>query len=298
MKMKHSDLIKFIVKIVIVLALVVFTVGSYFAVQYFRFKDKPSSFGPELYYALDLSETNTGYTSVIIGDSVARLIFAPDYQEETDTTCYLATNQAITVLGNYLMLSEYLSNNPQTTEVTYILRPQSLANPLWNNYSFQYFIVPFYNEQYKNLILDETRTYIEERFGKLYADNEVVKTITINTPFLLDSYLNNNLEQQLEIRDEKNISQVALTYLPLMKKMCEEKGIKFTVIGAPLPDTTDNHDWADMKATILDTPGLEFMADFFDGIDYYDEAYFMDEAHFTEEYLKDNRQEIIKKLFE
>ena len=77
-------------------------------VQYVRGKNSPSSFGPELYYALDLAEEKTEYTKVIIGDSVARLIFSPDYQDETDTTCYLATNQAITVLGNYILLGRYL----------------------------------------------------------------------------------------------------------------------------------------------------------------------------------------------
>lgn len=298
MQKKTGELFRFIGKILIVLVLVVLTVGGYFSVQYLANKDKPSSFGPELYYALDLAKTNTGYENVIIGDSVARLIFAPEYQGETDKTCYLATNQAITVLGNYLLLNRYLENNPQTKEVTYILRPQSLANPLWFNYSFQYFVVPFYNEEFMELIKPETQDYIENRFGAIYATNNVVKKFTINTPYYLDVYLNNILEQQLEIRDEKHISDIAVEYLGLMKELCDSRGITLNVLAAPLPDTEDNHNWEDMKNVILANDKLAFMQDFFDGIDYYDEGFFMDEAHFTEEYLSENRDMIIDALFE
>ena len=107
MRENRSGFVKFIVSVVVFVLLVVVSLGGYFAVQYVRGKNSPSSFGPELYYALDLAEENTEYTKVIIGDSVARLIFSPDYQDETDEVCYLATNQAITVLGNYILLNRY-----------------------------------------------------------------------------------------------------------------------------------------------------------------------------------------------
>ena len=96
MRENRSGFVKFIVSVVVFVLLVGVSLGGYFAVQYVRGKNSPSSFGPELYYALDMAETNTEYTKVIIGDSVARLIFSPDYQDETDEVCYLATNQAIT----------------------------------------------------------------------------------------------------------------------------------------------------------------------------------------------------------
>ena len=135
MRENRTAFVKFIVSVVVFVLLAGVSLGGYFAVQYIRGKNSPSGFGPELYYALDMAETNTEYTKVIIGDSVARLIFSPDYQDETDEVCYLATNQAITVLGNYILLNRYLENNPQTEEVYYIVRPQSLANPLWFNLS-------------------------------------------------------------------------------------------------------------------------------------------------------------------
>lgn len=75
MRENRSGFVKFIVSVVVFVLLVVVSLGGYFAVQYVRGKNSPSSFGPELYYALDLAEENTEYTKVIIGDSVARLIF-------------------------------------------------------------------------------------------------------------------------------------------------------------------------------------------------------------------------------
>lgn len=74
MKENRSGFVKFIVSVVVFVLLVGVSLGGYFAVQYVRGKNSPSSFGPELYYALDLAEEKTEYTKVIIGDSVARLI--------------------------------------------------------------------------------------------------------------------------------------------------------------------------------------------------------------------------------
>ena len=293
----HSDLIKFIAGLLVLIVLVIATLGGYFAVQYIKGKNSPSSFGPELYYALDLAEQKNDYTKVIIGDSVARLIFAPDYQSETDEVCYLATNQAITVLGNYILLSRYLENNPQTEEVIYIVRPQSLANPLWYNFSFQYFIVPFYNDTYKKYIDEDTRSYIENRFGKMYATNDIVKSFIENNAYYLDVYLNNVLEQQLEVRDEKHLSELAIKYLPLMKGLCESNGVSFTVLAAPLPDTEENHEWSEFAVQIEESGLADILGNYLEGIEYYDESCFSDEAHFTEEYLEENRQEIIQNLF-
>ncbi len=289
---------KFLIKLAVLAALVVVSVGGYYVAQYYMNAGKTSNFGPELYYALDMAEENNEYTSVIIGDSVARLIFAPDYQGETQETCYLATNQAITVLGNYILLNRYLENNPQTKEVIYIVRPQSLANPLWYNFSFQYFIVPFYNDTYKHYIAEDTCRYIEERFGKLYATNDMVKNFIESNSYYMDVYLNNILEQQLEVRDEKHISELAVEYLKRMQALCDEKGIKLTVLAAPLPDTEINADWSEFEAQITEYGLEDILSGYFEGLDYYDESFFSDEAHFTEEYLKENRDDIIKELFE
>lgn len=293
---KGKEMKKFILKLLLVGVLVLVTVGLYYVVQYYRGEDGEPPFGPELYYALDLAEERNEYTGVIIGDSVARLIFAPSYQEETSETCYLATNQAITVLGNYILLSRYLENNPQTEEVIYIVRPQSLANPLWYNFSFQYFVVPFYNETYKGYIDEDTRSYIEERFGKIYATNDIIKSFIVNSSYYMDVYLNNILEQQLEVRDEKHLSALSIKYLPMMKSLCEQYGATFTVLAAPLPDTEENHDWTEFGRQIEENGLTDILGSYLQGIEYYDESCFSDEAHFTEEFLSKNRPEIVDRL--
>ena len=201
------------------------------------------------------------------------------------------------MLGNYILLSRYLENNPQTEEVYYIVRPQSLANPLWFNFSFQYFIVPFYNDTYKQYIDDDTRKYIEDRFGKLYATNDIVKSFIENNAYYMDVYLNNVLEQQLEVRDEKHLSDLTIKYLPKIKELCDSHGVKLKVMAAPLPDTEDNRDWAEFEQQIVDNGLSDLLGDYIDGIDYYPEEAFGDEAHFTQEYLDSERENIIEKLF-
>ena len=289
---------RFLKDIFLIIALVLVSCAGFFLVQYLVGRGKSGSYGPELYYALNLAEETQEYTSVIIGDSVARLIFDPDYQEETTSTCYLATNQAITVLGNYILLSRYLENNPQTEEVTYILRPQSLANPLWYNFSYQYFILPFYNDTYKGYIDAETCAYIEDRFGRLYTVNELVKSFIENNAYYMDVYLNNILEQQLEVRDEKHISDLSVRYLRAIADLCEEYGCCLHILCAPLPDTQENHDWSEMEAQFTQYGLADLLGSYFDGLDYYPEDCFVDEAHFTEDYLAENRAAIIEALLD
>ena len=55
MKENRSGFVKFIVSVVVFVLLVGVSLGGYFAVQYVRGKNSPSSFGPELYYRISLN---------------------------------------------------------------------------------------------------------------------------------------------------------------------------------------------------------------------------------------------------
>ena len=81
----------------------------------------------EVYEAIDITDTATDYTTLVLGDSVGRQFFNSKYQAESNECCYLATNQAITVAGNSILLQRFLENNPDLDKVYYILRPDSLS---------------------------------------------------------------------------------------------------------------------------------------------------------------------------
>ena len=112
----------------------------------------------------------------------------------------------------------------------------------------------------------------------------------------MDVYLNNVLEQQLEVRDEKHLSDLTIKYLPKIKELCDSHGVKLKVMAAPLPDTEDNRDWAEFEQQIVDNGLSDLLGDYIDGIDYYPEEAFGDEAHFTQEYLDAEREKIISIL--
>ena len=68
-------------------------------------------------------------------------------------------------------------------------------------------------------------------------------------------------------------------------------------MAAPLPDTEDNHDWAEFEQQIADNGLSDLLGDYIEGIDYYPVSAFGDEAHFTQEYLEAERDGIIERLF-
>ena len=131
----------------------------------------------------------------------------------------------------------------------------------------------------------------------MYASDHIVKSFIGNNGYYMDVYRCNVLEQQLEVRDEKHLSDLTIKYLPKIKELCDSYGVKLKVLAAPLPDTEDNHDWAEFSQQIADNGLSDLLGDYIDGIDYYPESAFGDEAHFTGEYLEENRAEIINNLF-
>ena len=62
--------------------------------------------GKEIYTAIDKSKKNNNSKTLLIGDSVANQIF--NNEEEFEKLNSLATNQAISLAGQYFLLNDYL----------------------------------------------------------------------------------------------------------------------------------------------------------------------------------------------
>lgn len=252
---------------------------------------KENELASEVFQVIDLAQKTNNYDIVIVGDSVARQIFPPEQQEESLDTCYLTSNQAITVLGNYLLLLEYLSNNPQTEEVIYIARPQSLANNLWLKHSYQYFIYPFYNDYNEKNIDEETKEIIRNKFGKVFVENEQLKDFIFKNSFFLSSYLG-RIQRQEEIINEKMISELSVKYILKISQLCEERKIKFSVCSPPLSNIDDNRQWNEFEQQIDECELNDIMGDYVKRIVYYEVEDFSDKTHFTNEFLEKNREKI------
>lgn len=245
----------------------------------------------EVYEAIDKAERNEGYTILILGDSVARQIFDPVYQDESSSICYMATNQAIMTVGNYILLSEFLSNNPQLEEVYYVARPDSIQSDMNFIFTYSYFVTPLYIEPFRIYLSGDTQKKVEELYGKKFSENGFLKWMLSKYPKLLDSYLkmcNNRQKLVMLNKNKEQKSNMAYVYLKNMEELCEKNNIKFHMLASPLPNNIKKYD---IEQELSNFSG-DIQNEYMESLVTVDESEFRDGVHLTEEYLKKNRLKI------
>lgn len=247
----------------------------------------------EVYDAIDRAGINEGYTGLVLGDSVARQIFHPEYQDESDDICYLATNQAITTVGNFMLLERFIENNPQLEDVYYVARPDSIMGNVNFVYTYSYFVTPLYNESMSQYLEPETREEIEAVFGRFCARGGLPKWMLAKYPKLLDIY-QNGCSSILQLRrwmGDAGEEDMAALYLGKMKEVCDEKNINFYLLAAPLSESyQDSFD--EMKSRLSFEGKEELLYQYMDSIVYVQEDELVDGVHMSESFLEKNREHI------
>lgn len=252
----------------------------------------------EVYDAIDLSGCKTEYTTLILGDSVARQIYSPDYQNESMTRCYLATNQAITVAGNVILLERFIENNPQLEEVYYISRPDSIESKTNFIYTFSYFITPLFNKQYSNYLYEDTISDLQEIYGNIWSDSEFCKWLLAKYPKMLKWY---NESRQIiwevarTIDKQKEMPDLSLIYLKRMQQICENNHIKLHFAAPPMPENY-NYDDKALKMK-FDSIGLsDLYEEYNKSMLRVTDNEFVDGIHLNKDYLEQNRESLLNYL--
>ena len=109
------------------------------------FAFKPTRINRDVYKAMEEAEKAGPYQEVIIGDSVGRQLFptGPGIK-----SLYLTSNQAIAMVGQYIIIDKYISRFPgKVKDVIAIFHPYSLANNLDQAWTFNYFLLPFFSKE-------------------------------------------------------------------------------------------------------------------------------------------------------
>ncbi|BBA50626.1 hypothetical protein FV113G1_09730 [Fusobacterium varium] len=245
----------------------------------------------DVYEAITASQKQTTYSSVLLGDSVSRQLFNIGNQENSQYY-HLNSNQAIGVIGNYILLNNYLANNPQTKKVYLIMRPTSFNNNLNQKWTYTYFILPFLKKE-----------------NKKYFSETSLKKINIKRKFL-NKYLLNIFEPnpklslllKIDYSDEMTdikeayLSDVSIEYLKKIKKLLQEKNIEFYILASPL-SIKEKNEYILLKRNIKENYFEDIFVYYFDSIQYYSENNFSDGVHFSKKFLENNREKIIDNLF-
>lgn len=113
--------------------------------------------GREIYQAIGKSQRKTNIKKLIIGDSTGNQFFNVFVDE--DSIYSLACNQVIGMCGHYFLLDDFLKNGNRPEHVYMIFNVFSFSNNLDQNYTFHYFLKPFYKKEYRDRM---SRTVIKQ----------------------------------------------------------------------------------------------------------------------------------------
>ncbi len=287
---------KFLVKTALIFSLSVLSITAVYVIMSifsFRF----GNLAHEVFYVIEKAGHNSGKTGVILGDSVCAQLWPKE--KDSLNFSHLGCNQAITPAGTYILLKKYLANNPQTQEVYYIIRPQSLGNDMNRNYTYQYFVLPFMNKENEQLIDDETRQNIYDKFGKFFVENGYARYFLRNNNLLMMQYVNyvnnyiNYVNNNKGYKLYHRISRTTVLYLAKIRELCKENGIKLTVLPCPLSDLEEeNYGWEKFNGDVKEYGLEDLLGDFTKSIRYYPADWFFDRVHFKKEILNAHSEDI------
>ena len=214
-----------------------------------------------VYKILNLSKNKITSETILVGDSICHQFFKELKSEEIYCLC---NNQAIEVVGNFLILKELLKNKSNFKRYVLVINPLTLTSSLNQKYTYNYFYKPFKNTLNNFKTLDEvTQIYIEKTFSKTYEPKYYFSSESF---FEIDTVFNE--KQILEISDMNYL------YLSKIKKICKENNIEFKLVSPPLPK--------EKFKSIVDRFSkdnlLEF-SDYFNSILYYSDNFSYDGTH-------------------
>jgi len=253
-------------------------------------------FGDEVFEAIEHSVANTGIENLILGDSVANQLFSRKYQLETTNFVYLASNQAITPIGNFALLKRYLVHNPQTKSVYYMALPQSLRNDGRADYTFHYMIYPFVETGAVDEFDDIELSHFQQRFSSSVFECKFIRRFI---------YADDNIYRIYHQWEKRHVPQASGKQIPAlcerallkMNSICKEHGAKFVLISSPVVDSSVENN-QETVAHLIKLGKGEVAKHYLDSQIQVSEEQLSDHIHFKSEILAEQRTNIVSRIFQ
>lgn len=227
--------------------------------------------GKDVYFALKKSNSSFNSGVLILGDSVAHQLYQPEKHNEKYES--LACNQAISLIGHYILLENYLKNNSDTKIVYLIYHPESFANRLDRTYTFNYFFKPFYKPTNYKYFTAKAIDIISNVHNVKLLDLPVVRYTNIALGFEA-AYSKEKTAQK-----RFTPSDISIEYLQKIKAIAAKHNIILIVI-SPILDKKFIQYSSDDFSAIVNNNGLnDIFKDYFD-FKYLDSSYFSDSTHY------------------
>lgn len=221
--------------------------------------------GSETYTAIRKSKQNSSHVNLILGDSECYQLFPNT--KDFDSTLSLACNQAIGMVGHYLLLLNYLNANNEINNLYMIFGPEGLSNNLDQIYTFHYFLKPFYKDEYKPYFTELVNKQISKiPYRKLCRE-----------PYIMTS----NWAPKLSSTDNVDlsfISPITNQYLHKILQLSEEKNFKLHIISAPIKLSRARELEKIYKDEIINSDLHQVMNSYFENILYLPDTCFLDDG--------------------
>jgi hypothetical protein len=257
---------KFIFNIIIFILPIV--IVAYSKSLYLLYSDNyiNSVAGPEVYHSIIKSKLKSNAGKVLIGDSFGLSLFSNITCN--DTVNSLACNRAISMAGHFFLLNNYLNAGNQVDTVYMIFTPFSFLNNLDEGYTYNYFLKPFYKEEYMPFF---TKTVYKQihKIPYYYLCQE---------PNILTSKWSPNYISKGNI-SYTFLSPVSVDYLSKIKELSIK--FKFKLIFLPTPTRYSNKTFIEKinRNEIVKT-GLENEFEkYFENLNYLNDTNFIDNVH-------------------
>ena len=234
--------------------------------------------GYNIYYALEKSKKKNKSRKLIIGDSVGYQLFNnTEYNEPINS---LTCNQAIGMVGYYILLNNYLSAGNEIDTLFILVNPFNLNNNLDQVYTFHYFIKPFYNATYKPYFTETVNTQIKKiPYYWLYW-----------FPYILSTNWAPDFTPP-EVKDYTLLSPITIEYLKKIQELSAVNNIKIIILPTPTKNSMKKElEKFNKKEIILNGFEKEFEG-YFEKMIFVDDKDFSDDVHlkkpeiYTEFYL-------------
>jgi hypothetical protein len=250
--------------IFILAGIALFHVRPFFLLYDDRYKSAVA--GKEIYYAIKKSKKKNKSKKLLLGDSVGNQLF--DNRTHNDTINSLACNQSISMVGQFILLNNYLNAGNRIDTVYFVLQPFSFQNNLDQVYTFHYFLKPFFTKEYMPCFSKTVTEQIARIPHRKYCRYPSILTSNWAPDFTPDS-----------IKNYTFLSPVSKEYLGRINELALKNNFKLIILPTPISKSRKKEIDKFNKKEISDNILESEFRNYFERILYLEDSNFSDGNH-------------------
>jgi len=223
------------------------------------------------YDAIERSKAPSNKIIALLGDSVARQMLEDDKYEVLDLT----TNMWVSMAGQFMLVNNLVKYQPQLKKICLLAIPESLAIDINTVGAYNYFIKPFYSDEYIPLMSSNTLDIIRSKPYYIMLNQPLSKVLPV---FTIVNY--NDVKQS--VKGNEFLSPTSQYYITKMQQVCDLANVKLEIYPCPMSLTRytifTKEKFSDKLSHDLITPQLKAaLGNYYNNIIIFDNKFFRED---------------------